>query len=167
MCDGNNCNTDQEVELGYTGYDEAGNQKEVTCYEYSSKFDYQGPEDVTDIDIEDMANIDAKERICPRFANNGCFKGKSTVPQGSIFEGAFPNAFNKGCSMFDLGERPVTCSLLQDEVDTCKHHCTTSYCNEGDMQTVKTQISCQVCSQEVNHVGIPLSGDQGQGSPDD
>ena len=166
MCDGNDCNTDKEVELGYTGYDEAGNQKEITCYEYSSNFDYQGPEDVTDIDIEDMANIDARERICPRFANNGCFKGKSTVPQGSIFEGAFPNAFNKGCSMFDLGERPVTCSLLQDEVDTCKHHCTTSYCNEGDMQTVKTQISCQVCSQEVNHVGIPLSGDQGQGSPD-
>ena len=50
MCDGNDCNTDKEVELGYTGYDEAGNQKEVTCYEYSSKFDYQGPEDAQDID---------------------------------------------------------------------------------------------------------------------
>ena len=68
--------------------------------------------------------------------------------------------------MFDLGERPVTCALLQDEVDTCKHHCTTSYCNEGDMNMVKTKISCQVCSQEVNHVGTPLSGDQGQGSSD-
>ena len=73
VCDGNDCNTDKEVELGYTGYDEAGNQKEITCFEYSSKFDYQGPENVTDIDIDDTANIDAKERICPRFANNGCF----------------------------------------------------------------------------------------------
>ena len=166
MCDGNNCNTDKEVELGYTAYDEVGNVNEITCFEYSSSFDYQGPEDVADIDIEDMENIDAKERVCPRFANNGCFKGKSTVPEGSRFEGTFPNSFNKGCSMFDLGERPVTCSLLQDEVDTCKHHCTTSYCNEGDMQAVKTKISCQVCSQEVNHVGIALSGDEGQGSPD-
>ena len=126
----------------------------------SSKFDFEGPDDIVDIDLDD-ANIDGKQRECPRFANNGCFKGKSTVPAGSIYEGAFPNAFNKGCSMFDLGESPVTCALLQDEVNTCKHHCTTSNCNEGDMQATKSEITCQVCQQEVDHVGTPLSGDQG------
>ena len=67
MCDGNDCNTDKEVELGYTGYDEAGNQKEVTCYEYSSKFDYQGPEDVQDIDQGYRSSIGRRFRSIDGF----------------------------------------------------------------------------------------------------
>ena len=163
-CKGDDCNIDKEVELGYTKYDDNGQVAEIKCYEYASFIDFDGDDDTQ---IDQDSDIDQRQRQCPRFANNGCFKGNQTTEPGSKFEGAYPNSFNKGCSMFDLGERSNRCipqdgsSIFDGEVQSCKQHCTTELCNEGDQEMTLSEISCQVCSQRIDHMGNPGHGDVG------
>ena len=70
--------------MGYTKYREDGTIEEQYCYEYSS------------VDKVDESNFDGQIRECPRYANNGCFKGSNSIEAGSIHEDNLSNSFNKG-----------------------------------------------------------------------
>ena len=48
---------------------------------------------------------------CPRFANQGCFKSEYTVNLDFPLPG-FKNSFNKGCSMYELGDIEPVCKDL-------------------------------------------------------
>ena len=160
-CDGDNCNNNNDVELAYTARDENGNIKEITCYEYSTANDFEG--DTTDLDLNLADNLDIHVRQCPRFANNGCFKGNVTIlDPDSVFSNLFENSIAKGCSMFDLDERATLCNdALDSAVSACKQHCTTDLCNFGGLDVTASTHSCQVCSERQNHIGQQLGGDRG------
>ena len=62
-CSGDNCNVDREVELGYAAKDENGQYRNISCYEYSSRFDFNGDSDAQDIDLLDEENIGSGSQI--------------------------------------------------------------------------------------------------------
>ena len=55
---------------------------------------------------------------CPRFANQGCFKAEYTMnPDFSI---GFKSSFNKGCSMYELGDRDTECEDMNFLGNSCR-----------------------------------------------
>ena len=54
---------------------------------------------------------------CPRFANQGCFTADYTV--GDITN-AYNSSYNKGCSMYNLGEIDVNCVYDPDLGQLCR-----------------------------------------------
>ena len=86
LISGDGCNGANEIEDEYTRLDEDGNPYQLSCYEY----DYQDlPVNFTG-NFTDLTNLDDFTRLCPKFANWGCFTGS--------FD---PNGFNLGSSLFE------------------------------------------------------------------
>ena len=79
----------------------------MSCFEYSSYYDYSNNEDFHQND--QLVSIDQNIKDCPAFANSGCFIGNMTRNEGEEqVHGS--NSFNKGCSMLDLSDMDVDCA---------------------------------------------------------
>ena len=66
--------------------------------------------------VGEYEGVDNVIMTCPRFANQGCFKGDYRT--GSL--DFFPSAYSKGCSMYDLGDRDEYCSGSDVLGTTCR-----------------------------------------------
>lgn len=55
---------------------------------------------------------------CPRFANQGCFKAEYTM--NPDFPIGFKSSFNKGCSMYELGDRDTECDDMNFLGNSCR-----------------------------------------------
>ena len=79
-CNTPNCNNMNDVEMLFSAKDENGDPRELHCYEYSmDKFSESG---LSSYENNDVPNSDWYVRKCPRWANQGCFRGNS-IAQGT------------------------------------------------------------------------------------
>ena len=139
------------MEMLFSDKDENGDPKVLHCFEYSmNKLSEVG---VSTYEDDDLPNSDWYVRKCPRWANQGCFRGNSFVQPGAP-EG-LTNTFNKGCSMFALNEQENTCDNT-GSLDVCKSFCRGSFCNKGglnDGNEPRPPIQCQQCMEIRDHMG--------------
>ena len=84
----------------------------LSCYAYRQETDEEVHNTTTYPDKDDFL------MSCPRFANQGCFKAEYTMnPDFSI---GFKSSFNKGCSMYELGDRDTECEDMNFLGNSCR-----------------------------------------------
>ena len=80
-----NCNAGNDVELLYSDRDENGIPRDLHCYEYA--MDKLGEGGLSSYEDDNIPNSDWYVRKCPRWANQGCFRGNQIWQEG-------PNPFD-------------------------------------------------------------------------
>ena len=145
VCNSRNCNRDNDVEDLFQTYEDWGDgttyPNRQYCREYSSNFD---PDYVGN-------KPDGSYRICPIYANAGCFVSNHTT------FGENQTGFHRGCSPFEFGDSNLKCNQWTDEngqklVNTCKQQCTENYCNsQGEL---RDPVKCFNCREGFNHAGV-------------
>ena len=65
-----------------------------------------------------IEDLDGRTMMCPRFANQGCFK--ADFVQGSLMNENYQSGFSKGCSMFPLGDRTTECEIFGNLGEVCR-----------------------------------------------
>ena len=92
-----------------------------SCYAYRQETDEEVHDTTTYPDKDDFL------MSCPRFANQGCFKAEyTTSPELSAL--GFNSSFNKGCSMYELGDRDTECDSMGLLGDTCRGKLQSLHC---------------------------------------
>lgn len=144
-CSGVGCNNNNDVELLFSDLDENGESVEISCYAYRQETDEKVHNTTTYPDKDDFS------MNCPRFANQGCFKSEYTVNPDFPIPG-IRNSFNKGCSMYELGNVEPDCRDLNLLGGMCREHCSGTNCNIGFIgdrlpEVTTTQTSAQPTKQ--------------------
>ena len=80
-CNTPNCNANNEVELLYSDRDENGDPRDLHCYEYA--MDKLSEGGLSSYEDDNVPNSDWYIRKCPRWANQGCFRGNQIWQVGS------------------------------------------------------------------------------------
>ena len=159
-CTSDNCNANnEEVFRLASELDSNGNPRDISCFSCNSDFDKEG-------DVAGMPNCyntpqgQPDGKICPIYANAGCFKSKTIIDDGE--GGGF---YYKGCSTFkvkdELEENEAECSRhtttdagQEYQLFMCDSVCSGSKgepCNGGTAQGAGRM--CYTCETAVNHEG--------------
>ena len=80
-CNTPNCNANNDVELLYSNRDENGDPRDLHCYEYA--MDKLNKGGLSSYEDDNVPNSDWYVRKCPRWANQGCFRGNQIWNEGS------------------------------------------------------------------------------------